>query len=119
MHYTVLVVDDEQDQRQAIIERVRWADAGFEVVGEAENGVEALDLIEALEPDLILTDIRMPMISGLELARRVREVRAPRNADCHSQRLRQLRVRARGNRLQHHQLSAQADLFGRAVGGAV
>ena len=57
MHYTVLVVDDEQDQRQAIIERVRWADAGFEVVGEAENGVEALDLIEALEPDLILTDI--------------------------------------------------------------
>ena len=63
MHYTVLVVDDEQDQRQAIIERVRWADAGFEVVGEAENGVEALDLIEALEPDLILTDIRMPMIS--------------------------------------------------------
>lgn len=75
MHYTVLVVDDEQDQRQAIIERVRWADAGFEVVGEAENGVEALDLIEALEPDLILTDIRMPMISGLELARRVREVR--------------------------------------------
>lgn len=40
MHYTVLVVDDEQDQRQAIIERVRWADAGFEVVGEAENGVE-------------------------------------------------------------------------------
>lgn len=75
LHYTVLVVDDEQDQRQAIIERVRWADAGFEVVGEAENGVEALDLIEALEPDLILTDIRMPMISGLELARRVREVR--------------------------------------------
>lgn len=68
LHYTVLVVDDEQDQRQAIIERVRWADAGFEVVGEAENGVEALDLIEALEPDLILTDIRMPMISGLELA---------------------------------------------------
>ncbi len=75
LHYTVLVVDDEQDQRQAIIERVRWKDAGFEVVGEAENGVEALDLIEALEPDLILTDIRMPMISGLELARRVRELR--------------------------------------------
>lgn len=75
LHYTVLVVDDEQDQRQAIIERVRWADAGFEVVGEAENGVEALDLVESLEPDLILTDIRMPMFSGLELARRVREVR--------------------------------------------
>ena len=75
MNYTVLVVDDEQEQRQAIIGRVRWKDAGFEVVGEAENGVEALDLIDELEPDLILTDIRMPMISGLELARRVRELR--------------------------------------------
>ncbi len=75
MKYTVLVVDDERELRQAIIERVRWGDAGFEVVGEAENGVEALDLIDELEPDLILTDIRMPMISGLELARRVREMR--------------------------------------------
>ena len=75
MKYTVLVVDDEQEQRQALIRRVRWDEAGFEVVGEAENGVEALDLIDELEPDLILTDIRMPMISGLELARRVREMR--------------------------------------------
>lgn len=75
MNYTVLVVDDEQDQRQALIGRVRWSEAGFTVIGEAENGVEALDLIEVLEPDLILTDIRMPMISGLEIARRVREMR--------------------------------------------
>ena len=75
MKYTVLVVDDEEELRQAVIERVRWGEAGFEVVGEAENGVEALDLIDELEPDLILTDIRMPMISGLELARRVREMR--------------------------------------------
>lgn len=75
MNYTVLVVDDEQDQRRALIERVNWNAAGFEVIGEAENGVEALDVIESLEPDLILTDIRMPMISGLELAARVRELR--------------------------------------------
>ena len=86
MHYTVLVVDDEQDQRQAIIERVRWADAGFEVVGEAENGVEALDLIEALEPDLILTDIRMPMISGRlsSLARTTRLAPRSYQAFAHS-----------------------------------
>src|SRR5574344_151536 len=73
--YTVLVVDDEQEQRLALIERVDWNGAGFEVVGEAENGVEALDVLESLEPDLILTDIKMPMISGLELAARVRELR--------------------------------------------
>lgn len=75
MNYTVLVVEDEHDQRRALIERVNWAAAGFEVIGEAENGVEALDVVESLEPDLILTDIKMPMISGLELAARVRELR--------------------------------------------
>ena len=75
MNYTVLVVDDEHDQRRALIEKVNWAAAGFEVIGEAENGVEALDIVETLEPDLILTDIRMPMISGLELAAKVREMR--------------------------------------------
>ncbi|MEE1161781.1 MAG: response regulator, partial [Acutalibacteraceae bacterium] len=61
MKYTVLVVDDEQEQRLALTERVDWESAGFEVVGEAENGVEALDVLETLEPDLILTDIKMPM----------------------------------------------------------
>ncbi len=75
MNYTVLVVEDEYEQRRALIERVNWGGAGFEVIGEAENGVEALDLVESLEPDLIMTDIKMPMISGLELAARVRELR--------------------------------------------
>ncbi len=75
MKYTVLVVDDEYELRRAVIEKVDWSGAGFEVIGEAENGVEALELLERLEPDLILTDIKMPMISGLELARRVREMR--------------------------------------------
>ena len=75
MKYTVLVVEDEHDQRRALIEHVDWASADFEVIGEAENGVEALDILETLEPDLILTDIKMPMISGLELAARVREIR--------------------------------------------
>ncbi len=75
MKYTVLVVEDEHDLRRALIERVDWEAAGFSVIGEAENGVEALDIVESLEPDLILTDIKMPMISGLELAARVREMR--------------------------------------------
>ena len=75
MNYTVLVVEDEHDQRRALIERVKWNDAGFEVIGEAENGVEAIDLVENLEPDLIITDIKMPMISGLEMAAKVRELR--------------------------------------------
>ncbi|MEG0274450.1 MAG: response regulator, partial [Longicatena sp.] len=73
--YTVVVADDEFELRRAIIETVEWEKIGFEVIGEAENGVEALDLVENLEPDLLLTDIKMPFISGIELARRVREIR--------------------------------------------
>lgn len=73
--YTIVVADDEAEIRQALIRRVDWQSVGFTVVGEAENGAEALELVEKLEPDLLLTDIRMPFISGIELARQVREVR--------------------------------------------
>jgi len=73
--YTVVVADDEEELRRALIRKVDWESIGFSVVGEAENGVEALELVEKHEPDLLLTDIRMPFLSGIELARQVREVR--------------------------------------------
>lgn len=73
--YTVVVADDEEELRRALIRRVNWESVGFRVVGEAENGVEALELVEKLEPDLLLTDVRMPFVSGIELARQVREIR--------------------------------------------
>lgn len=73
--YTIIVADDEEELRRALIRRVDWESVGFTVVGEAENGVEALELVEKLKPDLLLTDIRMPFVSGIELARQVREIR--------------------------------------------
>lgn len=73
--YTVVVADDEEELRRALVRRVDWESVGFRVVGEAENGVEALELVERLEPDLLLTDVKMPFISGIELARQIREVR--------------------------------------------
>ena len=73
--YTVVVADDEEEIRRGIVRRVNWERAGFKVVGEAENGVEALELVEKLEPDLLLTDIRMPFLTGIELARQIREIR--------------------------------------------
>ena len=72
--YTIIVADDEEEIRRALIEKVDWDKAGFRFVGEAENGAEALELVEKLHPDVLLTDIRMPFISGIELARQVREV---------------------------------------------
>lgn len=73
--YSLLVVDDEIRQREAVIKSVDWGKAGFNVIGDAENGIEALELLEKLEPDLILTDIKMPLMTGLELASKVREIR--------------------------------------------
>lgn len=73
--YTVVVADDEPELRRSLIARTPWAECGFEVVGEAENGMEALELVEKRSPDLLLTDIRMPFLSGIALARAVREIR--------------------------------------------
>lgn len=71
--YRIILVDDEEEVRQSIIRKIDWTSAGFCVVGDAENGQEALEKVEALEPDVILTDIRMPYMDGLTLAERVRQ----------------------------------------------
>lgn len=73
--YTVVVADDEDELRQALCAMLPWEELGFRLVGDAANGLEALELVERLEPDLLITDIQMPFISGIELARQVREIR--------------------------------------------
>ena len=71
--YRIILVDDEEEVRQSIIRKINWTEAGFQVVGDAENGEDAMEKVEALEPDLILTDIRMPYMDGLTLAEKVRQ----------------------------------------------
>ena len=73
--YTVVAADDEDELREAMCTMIPWRELGFCLVGSAGNGLDALQLVEKHEPDLLLTDIRMPFISGIELARQVREVR--------------------------------------------
>ena len=77
--YTVVVADDEDELREAVCTMIPWQDFGFCLVGSASNGLDALQLVEKHAPDLLLTDIRMPFISGIELARQVREVRPATN----------------------------------------
>lgn len=72
--YAVVVADDEDELREAVCTMIPWQELGFRLVGSASNGLDALQLVEKHEPDLLLTDIRMPFISGIELARQVREV---------------------------------------------
>ncbi|MBM6896224.1 response regulator [Pseudoflavonifractor capillosus] len=77
--YTVIVADDEDELREAVCSMIPWQEYGFNLVGSASNGLDALQLVEQYAPDLLLTDIRMPFISGIELARHVREVRPATN----------------------------------------
>ena len=69
----VLVVEDEELIRKGIVLAVDWAALGCVVVGEAANGAEALEAVERLEPSLIITDLKMPRMDGLEMLRRLRE----------------------------------------------
>lgn len=72
--YSILVVEDEEDIRRAIIDIIEWDKLGFELVGETGNGQEALALTYEVSPDVILTDIKMPFMDGITLAQRVREI---------------------------------------------
>lgn len=66
----VLIVDDEPPARERL--RSMLVETGeFEVAGEAGNGVEALNLVDRLMPDIVLLDVRMPGIDGLEVARQL------------------------------------------------
>ncbi len=69
--YRVLLVDDEDEIRQGISRKINWTELGFTLVGEAENGAEALELAMELRPDVVLTDIKMPFMDGLELCRQL------------------------------------------------
>ncbi|MBS5065741.1 MAG: response regulator [Hungatella hathewayi] len=71
--YRIILVDDEEEVRKGIIRKIDWAAAGFQVVGDAENGEDALEKIENLEPDVVLTDIRMPYMDGLVLTEKIRQ----------------------------------------------
>ncbi|HJB24627.1 MAG TPA: response regulator [Candidatus Jeotgalibaca pullicola] len=71
--YSVVLVDDEQMIRESIIELVDWNKAGFEMIGQASNGDEALEFIEKNTPDILITDIKMPIMDGIQLAKEVRE----------------------------------------------
>ena len=72
-YYRILLADDEEEVRKAIIRNIDWESLGFRVAGDADNGEEALEKIEQLKPDVLMTDIRMPYMDGLTLAARVRQ----------------------------------------------
>ena len=70
--YKVLLADDNALSRKAVRQSVSWKNNGCKIVGEAENGVKACQMIRELHPDIVLMDIRMPVMDGLEATRAIR-----------------------------------------------
>lgn len=69
----VVVVEDEALVRRGIVLTVDWAGVDCAVVGEAADGMEGLEVIRESQPDLIVTDIKMPRLDGIEMVRQLRE----------------------------------------------
>lgn len=72
--YSVLLVDDEEDVIRIIMKKMDWESMGFRIAGYAHNGAEALEMAEELQPDVVMTDIKMPYMDGLTMSRKVKEL---------------------------------------------
>lgn len=73
--YKVFIVDDEPIIREGLKRIINWDKCGFKIVGEAGDGLEALEKVSKLRPDLCIIDIKMPEIDGLELISKIKKIK--------------------------------------------
>lgn len=73
MTYKILIAEDDINYRYAISETIPWEEHGFEIVGEAIHGRQAMEFLAENQVDIVLTDMSMPLMNGVELTRRVKE----------------------------------------------
>jgi len=71
--YKIVLVDDEHIELETLKSYVPWEEMGLEVAGVARNGREALAKVEELSPDVVMTDVRMPLMDGIQFAREARK----------------------------------------------
>lgn len=71
--FKLFIVDDEEIEREGISSICNWQELGIELIGEAWNGKIALQLLETVEPDIIITDVKMPVMNGIEFAAKIKE----------------------------------------------
>ena len=70
--FRVFIVDDEPFIVEGLYDIIDWAEAGLEIVGHASNGQKALEALQETSVDILLTDISMPVMNGLDLIRHAR-----------------------------------------------
>ncbi len=71
--FKLLIVDDEMLVRMGLKTTIDWPKLGFQIAGEADNGLKALEVARTIRPDLVLTDIRMPKMDGLTLMKALKK----------------------------------------------
>ncbi len=72
-NYRLIFIDDEYIVREGIKTRIKWGENGFELVGVFENGLEAIEFIKNNEVDIVISDIYMPQMDGLQLSKLIHE----------------------------------------------
>lgn len=75
--YRIVIADDEEYVRELVIKYINQSQSEFEVVGKAEDGLHAMELVQSLKPDILITDISMPLMDGLELIKKIRDLGQP------------------------------------------
>ncbi|WNS46711.1 response regulator [Paenibacillus sp. MMS20-IR301] len=71
--YSIFLVDDEALELETLRDYIRWEEMGLYVAGTAGNGRDALEKIDAIRPDIVLTDVQMPIMNGIDLAAALHE----------------------------------------------
>ena len=73
-NFSIILADDEQKILYGMQRGIDWESLGFTVVGTAQNGKEVLEMMDELHPNLVISDIKMPFMDGLELAKNIHEI---------------------------------------------
>lgn len=72
--YRVMIIDDDAIIRRGLSRNISWEESGFQLVGTAGDGEEGLQLFLQSHPEIVISDIKMPFMDGLDLSRRLLEV---------------------------------------------
>jgi len=70
----MILVEDESFERASLKNCIDWDMIGVRIIGEAENGSQGLAMVMNLHPDIVLTDVKMPVMNGIEMARQIRKL---------------------------------------------
>lgn len=73
MKYTVVIAEDEELLLHNLVKKVETTETDFVVAGTAQTGIQAYELVKKLHPDLVITDIRMPVMDGIALIKKIQE----------------------------------------------